>query len=328
MRAKNYKSSGGFTLLELVIVLAILAVVTALATREIGYVQDQQRFEVSQHGLGNIQAAILGTPDDRMPEGTPSSAGFLTDMGRLPRTVGSADLTLAELWANPGMSFDVRPAVGSNGVSATQEDPQVLVSGGWRGPYVRLFLGADTLKDGWGNPYKSPSDASPADPDGTGYARLRDADDAPLTAAGQEIRIIRHLGANGHRSDTDTGYDRDIAIAFPDSAIYAGIKGQVEVLSGSSPAVPDPSDTVSIRAFGPDPADPSRIKVWGVTVSFASNPVTWEIPVSAGLTVGPRVVRAYFADANGSGTTAYRKSAVRHLTLRAGFNPLDLTIDR
>jgi hypothetical protein len=250
-------------------------------------------------------------------------------MGRLPRTVASsAGLSLAELWASPGAPFDVRPALSAHGVPAAEEDPQVLVSGGWRGPYLRLPPGLDTWQDGWGNAMTSPAEPAPADPDAVGYARLRDADDAPLTAPGQDIRIVRHLGANGRRNAADAGYDRDVELVFGDDLLLTSVKGQVDVRSGNAPAEPDTADTVTVRLFGPDPADPARIRTWRATVPFAANPVLWEIPASAGLTPGPRVVRAYFADANGSGTTVFRKSAVTRVVLRAGANPLDLVIDR
>ena len=129
----------GFTLLELALVLAILGALTMLAVREIGQVQDQQRFDASQRGLETIRDAVLGAPDDRAPDGSGVRAGFVVDMGRLPAR-------LDELWTNAtGMlAFDLRPGAG---------DAEVRVAGGWRGPYVRLPWKAASLLDGWGNAY-------------------------------------------------------------------------------------------------------------------------------------------------------------------------------
>ena len=326
MSRKNPKA--GFTLLELVVVLAILAVVATLATREISHIEEQRRFEVAQQGLEAIRDAVLGAPGERLPDGTPGAAGFLADMGRLPRTAGTTNLTLAELWIDPGVPFDVRPATTTNGVDAADADPQVLVPGGWRGPYLRLPAGTDALRDGWGNDYRSLPDTSPSNPLTSGYARLRDADDTPLTSAGSEIAIVRHLGANGTYNVADTGYDRDVAISFTNDAIRAGLRGHVEVLDDDGAAGADSADSVTIRVFGPDPDDAAQIEVWQTAVAFTQNPVIWEIPVSAGLTAGPRIVRAYFTDANGNGTTLYNRSAVTRTALRSGMNPLDLTIDR
>jgi prepilin-type N-terminal cleavage/methylation domain-containing protein len=323
MKTKNLEQTSGFTLLELIVVLAILAVITTLATREIGHVQDHEHYLASRRGLEAIESAIIGSPEDRMPDGSRVISGFVADMGRLPKTVmiGPGTNSLSELWANPGVSFDIRSAVQSNGIAATLEDAQILVPCGWRGPYLRLALGDDTVRDGWGNPYISP--------DASGYARLRDLGDNPLTSFGQEIRIIRHLGANGLQNDADTGYDRDVAITFSNSTFQAGIKGHVEVLGKDNAAGEvDAGDMVSVRVFGPDPAQDGKIRVWFTNIPFASNPVVWEIPASAGLTLGTRVVRAYFDDSNASGNTVFTKSAVKTVTLGAGINFLDLQVDR
>lgn len=82
-----------------------------------------------------------------------------------------------------------------------------------------------------------------------------------------------------------------------------------------------------VRVFGPDPMDASKIKVSSVTVPFAANPAPWEIPLAAGQTIGPRVVRAYFADA-GAATTSFSRSEVLTIPLRAGVNMINLRIDR
>lgn len=313
-----------FTLLELVVVLAILAVVTTLAIRSLDGLEDESRYDKTTRGLEELSAAVLGSPDDRAADGTRTVSGFVADMGRLPVTTGAVDLTLGELWENPGVPFDVRPAVVANGVSLAMEDPQVLVAGGWRGPYLRLPIGAITWLDGWGNPMSSPATASPPNPYSTGYARLRDAANNPIITAGQEIRIVRHLGANGRLDAADTGYDREGGVDFT-NLTGASLSGQIEVLDGESPATADSGDTVTVRIFSPNPADSSKISVASAVIPFATNPVTWSIP---GATVGPRVVRAYFDDANASGTTLFRKSPVTQVTLRPGVNSVNLTIDR
>ena len=184
------------------------------------------------------------------------------------------------------------------------------------------------LRDGWGSPYVTPLAPAAEDAGASGYGRLRDASDAALSAAGQEIRVIRHLGANGVRDEADTGYDRDVALVFSNGTLQAGLRGHVEVLDGDAPAVADAGDAVTVRVFGPDPDDAGRIRVWSTSVAFGSNPVIWELPLASGITPGPRVVRAYFNDANGSGTTPYRKSAVKTAVVRSGMNLLDLQIDR
>ncbi len=324
MRTRNPEKTG-FTLLELVVVLAILAVVTTLALRSLDQVQDQKRDEANRDGIEALRDAVLGSPDDRASDGSPTLGGFVADMGRLPRAVeDGGTLTMAELWLNPGQPFDVRQALVANGVPLAYEDPQVFVSGGWRGPYLRLPIGAQIWQDGWGNPVTSPLDSSPPDPDGSGYARLRALNDTPLTAAGQEIRVVRHLGGNGRLDPADTGYDRDGFLVFDDASYQARLTIQLEVMDDDSPATVDPADSVTVCVFGPDPADPSKITVVPSLGAFAANPVT---SVFTNLTIGPRVVRAYFTDSGGH-TTSFTRSAVKNVVLRPGANFLEMRIDR
>lgn len=345
MTRKRRKSA--FTLLELVVVLAILAVVTALALRAVDRVQDQKRYEAAQNGLQEIATSILGAPDDRAADGTRTVSGFVADMGRLPRAVvrnvdGTSCYTLAELWES-GLTvpFDIRRAslVNLQAGNPADVDEQVLVPGGWRGPYLQLPVGTPGLLDGWGNPVVSPVDPGPPNPLTTGYARLRDSADQPISAAGQEIGIVRHLGANGALNPADTGYDRDEVLslvgepAIPtDDPFRAVLAGHIEVRDGDSPANPttSPADTITIRIYGPSAISPDKISVVQVTVPFDQNPApfpTPTLPFDGPGTIGPRVVRATY-NPNGVAATSFTKSGVKQVTLRAGANLVELTIDR
>lgn len=331
------RAAAGFTLLELLVVLVILATVTTLAMRSVDGVVDQQKYEMSQRGLEQIEAAVLGSPDDRAADGTRTISGFVADMGRLPKTVEKGEeptkvLTLAELWENPNPSvlFGVRRALTS--VSDFQ-DPDVYVPGGWRGPYIRLPLGAMNMLDHWGNAYTSP--ASPpalGTSDTTGYPRLRSADNDGLTAAGQDIGMVRHLGADSTFNLGTSAYDREAEVVFLNNEFQASLTVQVEVLNNEGlPAAVDGGDSVTVRIFGPNPEDPARISVASSdSAPFTSNPVTVSIAYNVSNripTIGPRIVRAYFAD-SGTATTLYTGSAVKHVTLRGGMNSTTLVIDR
>ncbi len=336
------RASGGFTLLELVVVLAILAAVTAIASRELSQVEDQRRFEATQKIMRDIEEAVLGSPDDRAADGSRTISGFVADMGRLPRPKSDGTYwTLSELWANPGVAlFDLRLALTGNGVAAENRDKQVLVPGGWRGPYLRLPLGTSSLLDGWGNGFTSPAGTVTTDTDTANYPRLCKADGNAVTSVTDDIRFIRHLGANGRFDPADQGYESDGELLFPDAAFEASVSGKVDVVDSYGPsgipvpATPDITKYIVIRLFAPNPANlTAPINVYKVAVKFTANPVLWSIPMdSTGPTIGPRVVRAYLNPEDLTlaypTTTSTRVSSVETVTLRGGANQVDLVIDR
>ncbi len=311
MSPRNRESSArGFTLLELVVVLGILAVVTGLALRALDQVDDEHRHDASRQMLEEVEAAVLG--DDR-------TAGFVSDMGRLPRTVGGDALTLAELWSVQGNAgYDVRTSA---------LDPEVSLPAGWRGPYVRLPLGSDTLRDGWGNPMASPPDPSPANPLTTGYHRLRTDTDAPIFAAGVEIGLIRHLGANGAADSAATGVDRDLHVSFANRTA-ASVTAPVSVVdSEGDPAPGAGAELVVVRVFGPNPAALTTLTAAeSATTPLAAGASDVTVSGVMPATVGFRAVRAYLYGPDG--VTLLGKSAVRYLTLRPGVNFVPLVIRR
>ena len=161
----------GFTLIELVVVLAIIAIVTHLAVRELAHLADAKRTETADRQIEPVREAVFPCTVDGAAD------GFLSDMGRLPRPTAETNeyrelrLSLAELWRRPAnaKAFALRPATAENlkvpdAQRTALTDADVLVPTGWRGPYLRLPLGRDELLDPWGNPF--------ANPDSAGFNRL------------------------------------------------------------------------------------------------------------------------------------------------------------
>lgn len=336
--SKSSKQSG-FTLLELVVVLMILAVLTTLATRVLDQVQDQHRYDASQRGLRDIDIAVLGDADERAADGTRVMTGFVADMGRLPRAVElipNGPLTLRELWAPlSAPPFDARPATAANGVPDPHQDAEVLVPGGWRGPYFRLPIGANELLDGWGNPYNSPIDPNPEHPESSGYARLRGSGDTPISSAGEPIFGVRHLGSDGILDGSTDELKRDQYISF-EGRYAAELKSSVQVVDEDGPAPGSGTDKVIVRVFGPNPGDASKIQVLHATATLVTTPVI--VPATSaepnritGLTIGRRAVRAYLYRTLADGSLdepPLAKSIIKYVPIQPGLNFVEFTIRR
>lgn len=224
----------GFTLIELVLVLAILSILSMMALRELGRGQSELRWQKSEEVLLDLERAIAGDPlwkdgTVRDSHGDVIATSFLSDCGRLPRAVtvpeDDSTLTLDELFVRPydvpeyglyeaagHLSEAARATCGTNAA-----DIGVYVPMGWRGPYLRTGAGntaKEYVRDGWGNPFVSTRDVFLND--GVCEARLlpkdfflwRDSfgetspEDTCMTN-GFPIAAIRHLGADGVEDVTE-----------------------------------------------------------------------------------------------------------------------------
>lgn len=311
-------STKAFTLLELVVVLAILAAATTVAMRSVNDLDQWADLEKNSEIFANLEAAILG---DGVTD------GFLADMGRLPNTVArpyidpvegpATELTLAELWMRDGLpEYDLRVAI---------DDPEVALGTGWRGPYLRLPPMADRLVDGWGQPIRSLPSMPPPNPLGSGYARLRDEIDAPLIEAGLPVRLIRVLGTNGTFGTSEEGSDRDVTLDFRHRDVCT-VKATVEVLDAGddSPSPGTGGEKVIVRAFFPNPLNPEALaKAESESVLSANSVVQLNV---GNVSPGPRPVRAYLCTADG--TTIIAKSRILRPRLRPGANVVHLTLHR
>lgn len=76
----------GFTLLELVLVLFLIALMASAALLLTEGVEDQARYDETKRRMELIRKAIVGDPS-RTVNGGPEISGFVADMGRLPGCV-------------------------------------------------------------------------------------------------------------------------------------------------------------------------------------------------------------------------------------------------
>ena len=148
-----HRPLNGFSLIELVVALAILAAATTIALRATNHLQDQARYTNTTSTLNNIQEAILGPANPGSANGSSLINGFVADTGRLPvfhisqntdplgaDPLGANGDPLNELIANPNAIPTYGPYSNIDGT--------VTISVGWQGPYLHLGAGPAFIRDG------------------------------------------------------------------------------------------------------------------------------------------------------------------------------------
>ncbi len=248
----------GLTLLELLLVLVILTAVATIAIESMEPSVDQARFEATQEMVENVERAILD--EKRTANGRIIPSGFVADLGRPPLATLEQDesgevLTLRELWDGTGLPTygGVRAEAGvlttSNPSANTDADGdevfadgQVILTFGWRGPYVQLPSGAVDLRDGWGHRLVSSSIAS----------HLRGHENTDITVSGSRVFGVRSFGKDDVRDlIPETDYNRDV----PSSFIVGGLnedntQGTVRGTVFVNGAIANPND-IYVQIFYP-----------------------------------------------------------------------------
>lgn len=276
------KESRSLTLVELVVVLALLVVVSTLALESTKRVVSQGRFDATTRQLDAIESAVVG--DYGRPGPLPDSpfAGFVADTGGLPQLIysnsdpnDSAAFQLGELWARSSrlQAYEIK--------TADAIDPDVILGTGWRGPYLRLSTASGDsggIKDAWGAPFQF----SVADSEAY----------APMTyTSGSRIRALRSLGSNSGLSSDP--YDREFRAVFQDVA--KDIDRVTSSVSGTISLDPNDGNKVVVAVFGPDPDDGTLTASYAILDTPASGSLTYTSTDFTGppITCGPRVIRAY-----------------------------------
>lgn len=125
------RRTGGFTLIEVIVVIAVISILAAMAVPYAVKILDQSREEATKKQMEEIHRAIMGDPKG-------PTAGFLGDMGGLPAALDRLNT----------QGTQAIPTTGTLGVKY-----------GWYGPYVKIGYSTGAyLVDGWGTTlvYNSP----------------------------------------------------------------------------------------------------------------------------------------------------------------------------
>ncbi|MEM7194798.1 MAG: prepilin-type N-terminal cleavage/methylation domain-containing protein [Pseudomonadota bacterium] len=208
---KLSKSSEGFTLLELVVVLLILASVAGVALSTLGNNVEQQRFDDTRRKIKTVKQAILGFPD-RTINGAPQISGFVADVGRLPKCLEELLTIAPTVGCDP--NFD-----GDNDIlTNTPPDAQTFAYdatsnlwAGWRGPYLDVVADLDGVRrfrDGWGN------QANAAAIDSANFGWTYTSQDSDSDNDGDSL----NLSSNGQNNIADDTTGTGFELQYPSGA--------------------------------------------------------------------------------------------------------------
>lgn len=203
--AQNAEISGqgGFTLLELLLVVAILSSLALAATTFVDNADNQERFEATRERLEQIRFATIGD-GGRTANGQAELRGFVADMGRLPGD-------LKELIEHPlDCNRDGTNEADGNGNGLPDDcewrlDAATGLWVGWHGPYLGVLAdstGVRAYRDGWGNGGAAPNYGWRFEPTD------RDASTPPNDF--DNTLQVQSYGSDGSTANADPGpYDEE-----------------------------------------------------------------------------------------------------------------------
>lgn len=280
----------GLTLLELLVVVAILAVLASVAVRVTGDVESETRVRAGQETLSSVRSAILGQANSAGGYGGAQNLGFVSDMGRLPRArlvngVEYSSLALSELynatapelrpygmWTNLLASGSVLLSGDPLPTTATNQvlDQTIRIPAGWRGPYLRIRNTSEGIRDGWGKEIASPAPGPDAPDVAVWSAGLLTL--PPGGVAWSPTELVNPLGRDYHvivSADVpvygaffQTGFGGDVTVGSSSLTIYADAFGDTDFKVGASfsvsiatnfPGTGSLTDRLIVVMFGPNP---------------------------------------------------------------------------
>ena len=131
---RRYKNkSSGFTLIELVVVIVIIAILSAVGFRTVAGISNNRNFEVTITKMQDLKYAIVGNPKI-VENSVRIDYGYVGDTGQFPST-------LNDLLTNPGVTGWDGPYGDYKGI---EEDPTAFFRDGWNDDITYTLPGNNT----------------------------------------------------------------------------------------------------------------------------------------------------------------------------------------
>jgi len=182
----------GFTLIEILVSIAMMSVLTTVALTTMGSVVDDARFSQTTREIEQIRNAMVGETQ-RLETGLRKNYGYLGDVGALPTTSQGLSVLLSEGAASAG------------GLAMWSIHASYGIGSGWKGPYLTNTDDQDYTRDAWGNAYV--------------YAN-----------SGGSNATITSYGADGAAGGA--GFDQDIVVSIPTDVVRGRLLGYVVAAQG------------------------------------------------------------------------------------------------
>ncbi len=129
---KNMNKQGGFTLIEVVIVMAVVAVLAGAITPFAIQMVGARREVAARKELQSLKKAVIGEAKKTV-HGEEFTFGFVGDIGNVPDSLDR----LKTIGSLPANAFNTTKDLGA----------------GWNGPYIMEEFGGDFKDDPWGTDY-------------------------------------------------------------------------------------------------------------------------------------------------------------------------------
>lgn len=231
MQKRTKMANSGFTILELIVVVGIMALITSLSTKYIVKETNQKRYTATRERIEQIRYAIVGD-SSRTLNNQPAFSGYISDTGSVPRYL--RDLVSNGYCTNTAFRTKDTCLAGEGEWREAEN---------WKGPYLRAtgykdIPGQDgqvtakipVFRDGWGNrEQNAASEETSVDNLNFGWVYNPETKDGA-------IRIVS-LGLNGSEKDDKMSsryiYEQDMVSSIPYTRI-AGAAIGINVINNSA----------------------------------------------------------------------------------------------